>query len=309
MDTFLGLEAEWWAIIVFAVFTVAGWFVVTLWRKRGGTDDKDSEWKALLSKALDKIPTTFDPNSPPPVPEGFDELEQELNEQLKRGVSTNVLDLLKVGSVEYARENYDKAMHYFQIALDKAEKANDKTFMSAAIGNIGLVHLAEDDFDSALQFLQKALDLGRQTGFVIGQASDLGSMGLIYLKKGEYDKALHCLSESLELYKTIGDLQGQATQLASIGLVHLARNNFTGAIENLRQALDIHRKTGYGRREAQTLRNIGLVYAQKEDFENALQYFREALLVVEQHGVFDERDVILNAIADIEQQLKKRQQL
>jgi len=307
VDTFLGLEAEWWAIIVLAVLTVAGWFVITLSRKRGGTDDKDSQWKALLSKALDKIPTTLEPNNPPPVPEDFDELKQELNEQLKRGVSTSVLDLLKVGAVEYARENYDKAMHYFQIALDKAEKANDKTFMSAAIGNIGLVHLAEHDFDSALQFLQKALDLGRQTGFVIGQASDLGSLGLIYLKKEEHDKALQCLSESLGLYKTIGDQQGQATQLASIGLVYLARNNYTKAIENLREALDIHRKTGYGRGEAQTLRNIGFVYEEKGDFENALQYFREALLVVERHGVIDERDAISNAIYKIEQQLKKPQ--
>jgi tetratricopeptide (TPR) repeat protein len=150
-----------------------------------------------------------------------------------------------IGSVYDSKGDLDKALEYYEKALDICEKVLSTEHPDTALSynNIGYVYNSKGDLDNALEYFEKAKDICEK---VLGlehpyTAASYNNIGGVYYSKGEYDKAL-------EYYEKSKDIEEKV-----LGKEHP------------------YTATSY--------HNIGTVYFKNEDYETALDYFTKALKI------------------------------
>jgi signal transduction histidine kinase len=157
MEALSNIDTKWWAIIIpaavallVAAIATVRWLIDFIWKVRKESkvsrdEETNKELRALLDKALDKIPSALDPKNPPPVPQQFEDLEEKVNQHIKEGGYLNADDLLRIGNVEFSRSKYNRAMHYYRVALDQANQRYNKEMVENSFGNISLIFSAMDE--------------------------------------------------------------------------------------------------------------------------------------------------------------------
>jgi tetratricopeptide (TPR) repeat protein len=88
--------------------------------------------------------------------------------------------------------------------------------------------------------------------------------------------------------------------LGNIGLIYKAKGDSDTALKYHQDALKIHREIGYKQGEANQLGNIGLIYSDKDDSDTALKYLQDALKIIKEFKMAHGKDIILNAIKELE---------
>jgi tetratricopeptide (TPR) repeat protein len=105
---------------------------------------------------------------------------------------------------------YDKALEWFQRALDGKEKAlgNDHPDTLDTVNNMALVFNNQGKYDKALEWNQRALDgcekaLGNDHPSTIGT---INNMAMVFDNQGEYNKAVEWFQRALDGYeKALGN--------------------------------------------------------------------------------------------------------
>ena len=184
-----------------------------------------------------------------------------------------------IGIVYLTQGELDKALEYFEKALELNEELRNEEGMTAAFGNIGNVYLTKGELNKALEYFEKSLELNDELGSEGGMAVDFGNIGIVYLTQGELDKALEYFENALELDKELGRKEGIANQLGNIGIVYADKGELEKAREYYKKALELNGELGRKEGRANQLGNIGIVYQGKGELDNALEYFEEALKV------------------------------
>nr|QNO55822.1 photosystem I assembly protein Ycf3 [Methanosarcinales archaeon ANME-1 ERB7] len=184
-----------------------------------------------------------------------------------------------IGIVYLTQGELDKALEYFEKALELNVELGRKGEMTAAFANMGNVYLTKGELNKALEYFEKALELNVELGRKEGMAVDFGNIGIVYLTQGELDKALEYFKKALELDKELRNKEGIANQLGNIGIVYADKGELEKAREYYKKALELNEELGRKEGIANQLGNIGIVYQGKGELDNALEYFEEALKV------------------------------
>ncbi|MBN1572442.1 MAG: tetratricopeptide repeat protein [Deltaproteobacteria bacterium] len=303
-------------IVISILLFIAGVLVAILLYLMGSkkqTDDHDElkkeirELKLALERITKDVPIQLDPANPPKLTEEDSEILDEIDEAREEIVPIADLgELIKFGNLEYSKSNYDSAFYYYKVALERAKESGDEEAKAAALGNIGLIYKDKGEPDKALKYHEDALKIHKETGYKQGQANQLGNIGLIYQNKGEPDKALKYHEDALKIHKEIGYKQGEANQLGNIGLIYQNKGELDKALKYHEDALKIDKEIGHKLGQASDLGNIGLIYQDKGEPDKALKYLRESLTIFEETGIVYQKDIAINAIAEIEAELKKK---
>ena len=156
------------------------------------------------------------------------------------------------------------------------------------------------DFDTVKTVVRDSLDKGERI-----DTRDLMRIGNVLYVQGKlreaesyYRVALHQGQQSSDSFLTAG-------ALGNIGLIYFDKGDLDEALKYHKDALEIHREVGYRQGEANQLGNIGLIYSDNGDLDVALKYLQEALGILDEHGLAHGRDIIENAIAEIEAEQNK----
>ena len=117
-----------------------------------------------------------------------------------------------IGSSYITLEEYSSAVQNLKTALALAEKHNQSSYISFALGKLALVDLQQNKFDEAQKKLNKAHEISESD---LSKAFTKVKLGQVYLHKKEYDKAHRFLEQGLALANKINnaDLQQQASQM------------------------------------------------------------------------------------------------
>lgn len=112
MTAFLGVDKDWWLIILTAIIVIETLVLIFLAirarRVAKGEIDPNHLVK-LIEKALEKIPTPLDTKQPPAVPSNkIEELEEKIKLISKSGTSLRPEFLIKLGNVEYTKVIFQK---------------------------------------------------------------------------------------------------------------------------------------------------------------------------------------------------------
>ena len=204
---------------------------------------------------------------------------------------------LNTQGTSYAiRNDYAKAIDYFNRCLKLYEEIEDKNGVAESLNNIGVAYHNQGDFAKAIDYYTRCLKLYEEIGNKIDIASSLGNIGGIYYYQGDFAKAIYYYSKSLKIREELVNKKGIASSLNNIGNIYALQSDYDNAIDYYTKSLEIEEEIGNKKGIANSLGNIGVVYKNQGDLTKAIDYFSKSLKI---RGEIGDKRGIANSLGNI----------
>lgn len=180
--------------------------------------------------------------------------------------------------------DYDKALDYYENALEIFMEIDDKSDMANTLNSIGGLYHYRDQYEDALKYYEKAYEIFRETGDKQGKGKSLNGIGSSYYELSLYNEALNYHEQALEIFKKIDDIRGVGRCLGSIGIIYIVQGDYDKALDYYEQRLEITREIGDIRGEGHILHNIGNTYSYLGQYDKALEFLKKSLEIRQETG-------------------------
>ncbi len=184
-----------------------------------------------------------------------------------------------LGTAYYSVCEYQKAIKYYEKALDIARKNNTKQGEGTWLGNLGNAYSDLGQVEKAIEYYEQALAISREVWDREGEGAWLGNLGNAYNDLAQVEKAIEHYEDALAISREIGDRQGEGSWLGSLGRAYSYLGQVEKAIEHYEQALAISREIGDRRGEGSWLGSLGNVYSDLGQVEKAIEHHEQALAI------------------------------
>ncbi|CAF1233099.1 unnamed protein product [Adineta steineri] len=181
--------------------------------------------------------------------------------------------LLKIGQ-------FNKAKELYNVLLEQTSEESEKAHYHNQLGS---VHSNQGDYEKAIWYYEQALEIREKAlpSNHPDLASSYNNIGGVYDNMGEYPKALSYYEKALEIFqKTLpSNHPSLATSYNNIGLVYDKMRECSKALSSHEKALEIWQKTLPSNHPdlGTSYNNIGLVYTKMREYSKALSYYEKAL--------------------------------
>lgn len=215
----------------------------------------------------------------------------------------------------------DKTAVLYQKALELYRDIGDERGEAEVLGGLGLVYWNISDQEKCLSFYQEALDKRIKVDDKQLTGNTLNSMGSFCFEfLNDYPKALEWYEKAESIRSEIGDLANlnrtrglKANTYYKIALEQSNSGYYSEALENFEKALEIYRSLKifsptdnyYGSNE--TLSQMGFIYVRLGDYNSAVSKLSEAVEMMEKEkdsvalaGVYNHFGVVLQKAGRIE---------
>ena len=191
----------------------------------------------------------------------------------------------QLGSVKIHQDDYEKALWYYEKALEIWQKTlpPNHPLLATSYNNIGGVYRYMGKYSKALSFYEKALEIWQKTlpPNHPDLATSCSNIGGVYRYMGKYSKALSFYEKALEIWhRTLPPNHPDlATSYNNIGLVYDNMGEYSKALSFYEKALEIKQKTLSPNHLdlATSYNNIGGVYDSIGEYSKALSFYEKAL--------------------------------
>ena len=191
----------------------------------------------------------------------------------------------QLGCIKDAQGEYQKALFFYEKALDIQQKTRPVNHLSLATSynNIGAVYNEMREYSKTLSFYEKAQDILQKTlpANHPHVASSYNNLGLVYYNMGEYSKALSFYEKAQDiLQKTLpANHPHVASSYNNLGLVYYNMGEYSKALSFYEKALDILQKTLPASHPslATSYSSIAALYYKKGEYSKALSFYEKAL--------------------------------
>lgn len=224
------------------------------------------------------------------------ETEKELHGEWSENYQNRLGD---VGFCYNERAMYDKAIEYYNMALEIARKRNDREEMGTNLNNLGQSYFAQGDFSKAITYFDQTLQIDRDRQIDEYISIDLNNIGKVYFTWGKYGQALEYYFEALDKAVAVGNEHMQAIRNSNIGQVYLAVNDYENALKHFNIALDLDRKLGNTGKLGIRYSHIGMLHLRKGHYNKAQEYFLNAIRIFESQNMTSSRVITLNHLGDL----------
>jgi len=194
------------------------------------------------------------------------------------------LTLRVKGEVARVRGDYKQALEYLNQCLKLAEELGDKTIIGNALNSLGIVYALQSDYPKALALFQRNLQIKEEIGNKRDIAIELSNIGNIYVYQGDKVRALEHYQRSLKLAEEAGDKAGVSATLNSIGNLYYSQDNYAQALEYFQQSLKIKQEIDDRLGVARAVNNIGVIYSVQGQYAEALDYLQQNVKTLEALG-------------------------
>ena len=218
----------------------------------------------------------------------------ELQKQIgnKQGVAASLNNL---GNI-YSLHDHQKALKYYNSALDIAIETGNKYTIAGCYYNIASLHQMKGEYSVAIDMHKKALLIRKEINFKSGIAESLMSIAHIHHSLGNYIEATKYHLDALKIIEASNNKVGLAMAYEKIGLLYYSENKNKEALEYFLKAFKINEQIGSAEGLAATYGNLGNVYQRFDSLNKALDYYQAALQidqkVKDKRGIcFDYRNI------------------
>lgn len=209
--------------------------------------------------------------------------EEALNIRMKTGNESRAASCLtNIGFYHSIKGNHKTAVGFFKRALKAAKKSRDKRITAICMINLGVISQTDGDYDAAAEYYEKALEISTEIGDRRDLAVSLINIGNIHSLKGEYDQALECCQKALSISTEIGHKRGISDWMAEIGEIYVKKGDHDDAADYFKRAMAMAEEIGYMFCKANCLKGFGNISVREADLEKALDYYNQA------HRLYDE---------------------
>jgi len=195
------------------------------------------------------------------------------------------VDLLdKLGILNWSLGQVERAIGYYEQAVQIAREVGDQRGEGDTLGNLGNAYRDLGEMERAIGYYERALQIARQIGDRHGEGKHLGNLGNVYRDLGKLVQAIDHYERALQIAREIGDRRTEGKHLGNLGLVYRNLGDVEQAIRRYEQALEIAREVGDRRREGHRLGHLGHVYRDLGEMARAIEHYEQALQIARELG-------------------------
>ncbi|XP_047143289.1 uncharacterized protein LOC105846068 isoform X1 [Hydra vulgaris] len=202
------------------------------------------------------------------------------NKNLYRDVLVNLGDLYKFS------KKYDKAISYYNKALEFTEHEDDR---AGIFNNMGIVYHDIKEFDKAIELHSKSLNIFKlhcPNSINLGIAITYINLANCYNGKKEYKNAISHYNKSFKIIKNL--FKGEPhfitiDLLNNMGVIYNNLGQFDKAVECLTKGLKLQRtihKDEPSPAISDCLFNLGNIHNNMQKFDQAIEYYKESLKIL-----------------------------
>ncbi|CAF4190765.1 unnamed protein product, partial [Adineta steineri] len=191
----------------------------------------------------------------------------------------------QLGTVHCYKGNYEKAIWYYEKALEIHQKTlcSNHPYLIILYNNIGNVYDQMGEYSKAILYYNQALEICQNT--LPLNHPDLtnlyNNIGSAYNNMGEYSEALSFYEISLEIQQETlpSNHPALATSYNNIGNVYYNMREYSKALSFYEKALEIYQKSLPSNHPdlATSYSNIAIMYRSMGKYSQALSFYEKAL--------------------------------
>lgn len=184
-----------------------------------------------------------------------------------------------IGLIFADSQNFEKAIQYNKISLQKAKLINDTVNMTKSLIRLGSFYYAKNDEDSAKIFFRRVTYFPVTPKTETRIANAFNNLGVIAQNNDNFDLAKHHAKEALRIKEKQNDIVGIAYSNVNIGNLYHFENNYSTAIENYLEAYktiekDTTQDVLYLKRII--YENLSVSYDSLRDYKHAYAYLNKS---------------------------------
>jgi tetratricopeptide (TPR) repeat protein len=158
----------------------------------------------------------------------------------------------KIGNIELDSANYDKAIEYYQKAIE-----TDSNYFDAYY-NMGLAYLTLSDYEKAMAYYNKALTLNDTI------ANIYFALGFIYANKQDNEKAIAYYNQGLTINDTIANIY------FTLGSIYAETQDYDKAIKTFKKGINLKPNS------PEEHYHLGLFYQEQANLIYTILYIKKA---------------------------------
>lgn len=163
-------------------------------------------------------------------------------------------------------------------------KITDPVLAENSAGNLGSAYYRMGQVQRAISFYEKALQLSRERKDRWNEGTWLGNLGLSIGDLGDKERATRYLEESLAIRAEVGNRTGEASNLSNLAIIYSGIGQNTRAIDYCERALRISEETKDQEGEALHRANLCEFCRLHGRADESLRYHTEALAIARNIG-------------------------
>ena len=180
------------------------------------------------------------------------------------------------GNINYKWGKFEKAVNYFEKALEQRTLNNNIQEEAKILNNVSLCYTQLGQMERALEFANRSLELKREISDKRGIAASLFSTSLIYRRISDYAKAIKYSQESIELFDELNITMHDTILKMNLGLFLVFVGKFEDAKLNFIKAISISKKMNDFGALGMCHRGLGLIHLDQGNWKFAQKEFKQA---------------------------------
>jgi signal transduction histidine kinase/Tfp pilus assembly protein PilF len=189
-----------------------------------------------------------------------------------------------LGNAWQTKGDFNKALEFYTLALNIAEKNDESRVVPGILGNIGLVYLNQGNYAMALQKFYASLAAAEAVNDQLVIRSSFNNIGTIHFYQGKMEEAEKAYQKTLQISRDISDTTGIITAYNNLGEVNLEQKDPVKAMQNLSLALEMASKKNLPYMLVAINNSLGDTYLRLDSLEKSAAYFKTALLLARNMG-------------------------
>ncbi|MDO1511175.1 tetratricopeptide repeat protein [Maribacter confluentis] len=179
--------------------------------------------------------------------------------------------LSNIGSLHNTQGNYDKALKYFDKAMQVYIETNDNLYQATTLVDIGNVFDSKKEYYLAIEKYEEALEISNNYDFPTTEVLCLGNLGCIYRKQGKYDDAIKYLKQALQMKNAESSAINQSGYFAELGYAYVLKGDLKNAFKYLNQSIAIAESKNVSVELQSALQYRALTYEKNGQLELAIE--------------------------------------
>lgn len=180
----------------------------------------------------------------------------------------------------------------------------DKRLKALILGNLGTAYHARQEFKRAIEYFEKALAVAEKIADRSIPAIYVDELALAKMKTGRVREAYDDVIKMLPLTDELGDMESKASFLITLAEIEYRLANFESAESHALEALDIANKNHFTRKIIQALTVLSQGNAATGRIEEAIVRAKSALETSKQAKMFWYETKTLLLLSDLHDQKK-----